>query len=75
MSTPPAVTTALKLHTAKEVSEMTGNAVSAYWLEKAARKEEIPARKVGRSWRWADEDVAELFATCLRVPRPRSRRR
>lgn len=63
-----------KCYTAEEVSAMTKDAVSAYWLEKNARAEAIPARKVGRSWRWTAEDVNALFESCLRVPRQRSRR-
>jgi hypothetical protein len=63
-----------KCYTAEQVSAMTGNAVSAYWLESQARKEAIPARKVGRSWRWTDKDVDALFESCLRLPRQRSRR-
>lgn len=63
-----------KCYTSEEVSAMTKGAVSPYWLEKKARKEEIKARKVGRSWRWIDEDVDDLFEKCLRVPRPRSGR-
>lgn len=53
---------------------MSKGAVSAYWLERKARQQEIPARKVGRSWRWTDEDVRALFESCLCVPRQRSRR-
>ena len=63
-----------KCYTADEVSAMTQGAVSAYWLEQKAREEEIPARKVGRSWRWIDEDIAALFEYCRRVPHQRSKR-
>lgn len=62
------------LYTAEEVSAMTKGAVSAYWLEEKARTEAIPARKVGRAWRWTKEDVDALFESCLRLPRQRSRR-
>jgi hypothetical protein len=64
----------IQLYTADEVSAMTKGAVSAYWLEKAARREDIPARKVGRAWRWTAEDVRALFEYCRRLPKQRSRR-
>lgn len=64
----------LELYTADEVSAMTKGAVSPYWLEKRARLEDIPARKVGRAWRWNDDDVRALFAYCRRTPKQRSRR-
>jgi len=63
-----------QLYTSAEVSAMTKDAVSPYWLEKQARLEAIPARKVGRSWRWTADDVEVLFQTCLRTPRQRPRR-
>jgi len=56
-------------YTAEQVSEMTGYAVSAYWLEQKAREEEITARKVGRSWRWTDADIEALAEYCKRCPR------
>jgi len=61
-----------QLYTADEVSAMTKGAVSAYWLEKKARLQEIPARKVGRCWRWADGDIEVLFESCLQLPRQRA---
>lgn len=63
-----------KCYTADEVSAMSKGAVSAYWLEQKAREGEIPAHKVGRSWRWTDEDVHALFEYCRRIPHQRSRR-
>jgi hypothetical protein len=64
----------VKCYTAEQVSAMTQGAVSAYWLEQKAREEEIPAHKLGRSWRWSDEDVVTLLEYCRRVPRQRSKR-
>lgn len=61
-------------YTSEEVSLKTKNAVSAYWLERKAREEAIPARKVGRSWRWTDADIEALAEYCRRSPRVPSQR-
>lgn len=64
-------------YTSDEVSLKTKRAVSPYWLERKARAGEIPARKVGRSWRWTDPDIEALAEYCKRsphVPQQRSRR-
>lgn len=61
-------------YTAEEVSARTKGAVSKHWLEQKAREEAIPALKIGRAWRWSDEDVEALIKYCRRVPRQRKGR-
>lgn len=63
-----------RMYTAEQVSELTQKAVAASWLEKQAAADAIPARKVGRSWRWTVEDINKLYDTFLRIPRQRSQR-
>lgn len=78
MNTAADVSTEPVYYTSQQVSEKTNGAVSAYWLEQKAREEAIPAKKIGRSWRWDDDDVKALGQIFHRdpntVPQQRSKR-
>lgn len=58
-----------RLYDAEQVSDLTGKAVKPSWLEQAAREGRIPVRRVGRSLRWAVEDIVAAYACWLEEPR------
>lgn len=45
-----------RLLTAEDVASLLGK--SPKWVASAARNGTLPARKVGRQWRWTEGDVA-----------------
>lgn len=65
-----------RLLTAEDVAGLLGK--SPKWVADAARAGRIPARKVGRQWRWTEADVAayvESLAAPATTSKPTVRRR
>jgi hypothetical protein len=52
----------LKTFSADELADDLGCAPR--WLIEGARNGRFPARKIGRSWRFTENDVAEILAIC-----------
>ncbi len=65
-----------RLLTADDVATLLGK--SPKWVATAARDGRIPARKVGRQWRWTEADVAayvESLVPAATTSKPITRRR
>ncbi len=66
-----------RLLTADDVATLLGK--SPKWVATAARDGRIPARKVGRQWRWTEADVAafveSLAVNAATTSKPITRRR
>lgn len=45
----------------------------AIWMQRAARADKIPARRVGRSWKWSAKDIRSIVAG-EHIPKRRTRR-
>jgi excisionase family DNA binding protein len=64
------------LLTAQQVADLLGK--SPQWVATAARNGDLPARKVGRQWRWTEADVAafvESLVPAATTGKPITRRR
>lgn len=64
------------LLTAQQVADLLGK--SPQWVATAARNGDLPARKVGRQWRWTEADIAayvESLAKPATAAKPIRRRR
>ncbi|MET4923625.1 hypothetical protein P3L51_14860 [Streptomyces sp. PSRA5] len=45
------------------------------WLKRAARADQIPARRVGRFWKWSAANIRSIVAGEPHVPQRRKRAR
>ncbi|MGW2511303.1 hypothetical protein ACWC0A_18090 [Streptomyces scopuliridis] len=79
MSTPPLADTAelppLRddvLYDAEQASRYIGRA--PIWLKRAALADRIPARRVGRFWKWSAANIRSIVAGEPHVPQRRKRR-
>jgi Helix-turn-helix domain len=50
-------------HTAQHVADLIPLR-SERWLIERARAGEFPGHKIGRSWRFTDEDIAAILVIC-----------
>lgn len=48
-----------KYLTSKEVAELLN--ISDYTIKRFAREKRIPARKIGRQWRFSKQEIEEWF--------------
>uniref|UniRef100_UPI0034145C42 hypothetical protein n=1 Tax=Streptomyces scopuliridis TaxID=452529 RepID=UPI0034145C42 len=61
------------LYDAEQASWYIGR--TSIWLKRAARADQIPARRVGRFWKWSAANIRSIIAGEPHVPQRRKRSR
>ncbi|MFE9886247.1 hypothetical protein [Streptomyces scopuliridis] len=61
------------LYDAEQASRYIGR--TPIWLKRAARADQIPARQVGRFWKWSAANIRSIVEGEPHVPRRRKRSR